>query len=442
MMGEAIAKPSLTLLNLAIEELTFLQYCGAEDLLFTDDPAPYRDWRYLHIGGDDHLAKGPTDYLDLITYNHKLAGSHISPGKHGYSRLYVKYTERIVNLQNLQYKKPIDFSDYSRSIIVDTVKVRLLERGLSTMIKKDNKNVAIGKSQQLGNVLEWLPKDNRFFTETKIESIRSLFVERMGPLLPRKATNPRAYAAIHLPTSVGGYGLGMSHELQKFLRDSPEPHKGLIYKSFKGVNVKKDLRVFRSLNTNTSTRGIEDIQELQERIIGQLSDYPNMINAISWSELRQKFPDPDNNPRRVIATAADNGYLSIEEFAKRATRGNIFQELLMGTKELKLFNTRPYVKTYCYKIWPYAEEEGLVAMASLADSLTNSEIAIAIKNMVPAWYFDINQMTTLDLGFWDPEHPETETWDFHEDTYINKYTQGLPSLYVSPGKLGFKINRS
>jgi len=213
MMGEAIAKPSLTLLNLAIEELSFLEHCGAEELLYSDDPAPYRSWRFLHIGGDDHLAKGPTSYLDRITHNHELAGSHISRGQHGYSRRCVKYTERLLNLENLKYKEPFNKSDYSLSIIVDSVKVRLIEKGQSTMIKKDNKNVAIGKSGQLGGCIEWLPKDIRFFTESKKASIRALFVERMGDLLPRKATNPRAFAAIHLPTKIGGFGLGMKHEL-------------------------------------------------------------------------------------------------------------------------------------------------------------------------------------------------------------------------------------
>jgi hypothetical protein len=442
MMGEAIAKPSLTLLNLSIEELSFLEHNNAEELLYSNDPAPYRDWRFLHIGGDDHLAKGPIPYLDRITYNHRLAGSHITPGQHGYSRRCVKYTERLLNLENLKYKEPFNREDYSRSIIVDSVKVRLLERGQSTMIKKDNKNVAIGKSQQLGGCIEWLPKDKRFFTETKKASIRALFVERMGDLLPRKAVNPRAFAAIHLPTKVGGYGLGMSHELQQFLRDSPEPHQGLIFKAHLGFNVKADLRIFRQLNTNTAVRGVESIQRLQEQIIDQLNDMPNMIDAIEWKEVRNRYPDPNFNARKTIALAADDGILSVEEFAKRATRGNLFQELLLGKKELKSFNTRPYVKTYGSRVWPYADDEGLLAYAKGADSLTNQEIASAIDQMVPQWYFDVNQPTAVDYGHWNPEDPDSETWEFGEATYISSYTQGLPSLGIAPHKIGIKVNRS
>mgnify|MGYP003572102243 CR=1 FL=1 len=436
MMGEPMAKPSLTLLNLSIEELSFLEFTNSKDLLYTGDPSPFRNWRYIHIGGDDHLVRGPVDYLRRITDNHLAAGSHIDPGKHGFSKICVKYTERLLNLTNLEYGKPFDSEDYSQSTIVDSVKVRLLEKGQSTLMKKDNKNVAIGKSQQLGGCIEWLPIDSRFYTESKKESIRSLFIERMGALLPRKAVNPRAFAAIHLPQSVGGYGLGMKRELSKFLYQCPEPTIGLIHKAHAGVNVKKDLRYFRTLNTNTSVRGVEDILELQTRIIDQLNDYPNMINAISWWDVKQQFPAPDGNARRTIALAADAGILSVEEFAKRATRGNLFQELLMGKKGLKIFNTRKFIHTYRW-VWGQAEDSGLLDWVE-HEPLDNAAVAKAIDSISPQWYFDINQVTTMDLGFWDPEHPEEEVWDFHDATYIDKYTKGLPSFNVGFKVLGLK----
>jgi len=120
MMGEAIAKPSLTILNLAIEELAFIRYTESEARLYDNLPAPYRDWRYVHIGGDDHLARGPAPYLDTITQIHLSAGSHISPGQHGWSTRCVKYTERLLNLGNLEYGEPFNQGDYSRSIIVDS----------------------------------------------------------------------------------------------------------------------------------------------------------------------------------------------------------------------------------------------------------------------------------------------------------------------------------
>jgi hypothetical protein len=434
MMGEAIAKPSLTLLNLSIEELAFLKYNRSLEMLTEYTPSPYRDWRYIHIGGDDHLARGPLAYLETITQEHLNAGSHISPGQHGYSRICVKYTERVINITNLVYGKPFDPEDYSRSTIVDSVKVRLLERGQSTLLKKDNKNVAIGKSTQLGGCLEWLPRDGRFYTETKIASIRALFVERMGSLLPRRSINPRAYAAIHLPPVLGGYGLGLKSELEHFLYQSPEPFRALVHKAHSGLYVRDHLKIMRQLNTNTSSRGVEEILELQERIIGQLSDYPNMINAISWWELKKQFPS--ENAKETIALAADAGILSIEEFAKRATRGSLFQELILGKKDLKVFNTRPFVHTL-NRVWTQCEDDGLLDWAG-GVRLTNTEIAKAISDIAPQWFFDINQITSYDTGHWDPEDPDSETWDFGESSYIDKYTQGLPSFDVGFRILGLK----
>jgi hypothetical protein len=369
MMGEAIAKPSLTILNLAIEELAFIRYTESEARLYDNLPAPYRDWRYVHIGGDDHLARGPTPYLDTITRIHLSAGSHISPGQHGWSTRCVKYTERLLNLGNLQYGEPFNQGDYSRSIIVDSVKVRLLERGQSTLMKKDNKNVAIGKSAQLGGCLEWLPNDNRYYTYSKKDSIRALFIERMGELLPRKARNPKAFAAIHLPTAVGGYGLGLKRDTKKWLEASPEPTQYFVFKLFMGQAVKKDLRVLRQLNTNTSRRGVADLLDYQEELCEKLNRMAEASRriplhlqrgkpiAMNWWELKHQFPA--DNAKRTVALAADNNILSVEEFVKRVTRGNLFQELLIGTKDLKVFNTNKYVDTYRKVVWPFGRQRGI-----------------------------------------------------------------------------------
>jgi hypothetical protein len=431
MMGEAIAKPSLTLLNLSIEELSFLKSINSTETLYTEDPAPYRDWRYCHIGGDDHLARGPIHYLNQITLIHQDVGSIIDPGKHGFSKICVRYTERLINLTNLRYAKPFDPDDYSRSVIVDSVKVRLLERGQSTLMKKDNKNVAIGKSTQLGGCLEWLPIDSRFYTESKKESIRALFVERMGSLLPRKAVNPRAFAAIHLPNKIGGYGLGMKREIKYYLMRSPEPFRALVSKASMGLDVKSHLRYFRMLNSNVSTRGVTSIEELQAQIIDQLSEYPDMINAIGWKDLKARFPA--DNAKRTIALAADEGILSVEEFAKRATRGNLFQKLLMECKDLKVFNTRPFVQT-CRQVWDKCEDDDILIYGD-PDHLTNDEIVKTISDIGPQYYFDTNQESTVDVGYLD-DNPDNETYDFQQSTYNNMYNRGLPSLEVGTKFLG------
>jgi len=150
-MGEAIAKPILTILNLVVEELAFLDYVSVTPEELGDDPAPHRVWRGLHIAGDDLLAHGPAKYLNSITDWQLRSGCEISLPKHGMSKNLVRYTEHILYIPNLlnriRYKEVN--SNLDRSIWTDSVKVRLLERGQSTQLKKDDRNVAFGKAMQL-----------------------------------------------------------------------------------------------------------------------------------------------------------------------------------------------------------------------------------------------------------------------------------------------------
>jgi hypothetical protein len=444
MMGEPIAKPSLTLLNLCVEELSFLNYTNSLERLLDNEPSPYRDWRYIHIGGDDHLARGPITYLKTITRLHRESGSIISVEKHGYSTRCVKYTERLINLSNLQYGKPFDPDDYSQSIIVDSVKVRLLERGQSTLLKKDNKNVAIGKSRQLAGCIEWLPIDDRYYTESKKLSIRKLFIQRMGPLLPKEPVNPRAFASIFLPTTVGGFGLGMRSETKYWLERSPEPTKWLVNRILLGLDTEDDRKVFRKLNSNISSRGIESIVKSQEKLMTFIRSIRN-APFITWNELKAQFPN--DNPRWTIAQAADNDILSVDEFVKRVSRGNLFQELLMGTGNLSVFNTRPYVQTYRFVVWPYYEEhnEGLPVDFS---SYSNDEIAKAITRVAPNDFIDAKALYPYIRGQKDESYacygdeygsvPESHSIKKLDDL-IRPMVQGQLSLNLPAKFLGVKL---
>nr|UJQ92865.1 MAG: putative RNA-dependent RNA polymerase [Narnaviridae sp.] len=446
MMGEPIAKPSLTLLNLCVEELSFLWYTHSLERLEDNEPSPYRDWRYVHIGGDDHLARGPISYLKAITRNHVNSGSIISVEKHGYSTRCVKYTERLINLKNLVYQKPFDEEDYSRSIIVDSVKVRLLERGQSTLLKKDNKNVAIGKSRQLAGCLEWLPKDDRYYTEDKKLSIRKLFIQRMGPLLPKEPVNPRAFASVFLPTIVGGYGLGLRSETKYWALRSPEPTKWLISKILLDMDTEQDRKIFRKLNSNISSRGIESIIQSQEKMMESLRNIPG-APFISWKDLKAQFPN--DNPRWTIAQAADHDILSIDEFVKRVSRGNLFQKLLLGQGDLSVFNTRPYVQTYKHVVWPYYEANKADVSVDL-EAFSNDEIAKAISKVAPNDFIDAKALYPYIRGQLDEEFDAPDEWidesqlsDFERiselDSLIRPLTKGQLSLTLPPKFLGIKL---
>ncbi|ASA47364.1 RdRp [Wilkie narna-like virus 1] len=435
MMGEPIAKPSLTLLNLAIEELAFLTYTNRLDLLDSDLPSPYRAWRFIHIGGDDHLAIGPKKYLELITNYHLLAGSHIDPGKHGYSQVAVKYTERILSVKNFRFKAPFDYDNYPKSMIVDSVKVRLLERGQSTMQKKDNKNVAIGKSRMMSGCLDWLPSDPAYWPSDKKISIRNLFINRMGPLLPSKSLHPKCYHSVQLPSILGGFNLGLKSEIYQAYTLAPPPIRWVLNKAAAGVDVTAELKILSLLNRNISDRGTDPLQEYRASIIDQLYSYPQLIGAITWKEILSKFPPQNDNVRWSIYAAREAHYLSIEEFAEWSTRGNTFVQLIMGRGKNNVFNTRPYVRTFA-RVW--TELEALQTDLYGDSPLGEGEFNKTLRGLSRCLYFDTSQSTTIDIGYYKPDDPDREEFEFVDATYLEAFDRMLPTLVVGKKFIGFR----
>jgi hypothetical protein len=416
-----------------VEELSYLKYNNRLDLLGSTDPSPKSEWRYCHIGGDDHLAVGPNKYLDLITEHHLRAGSHIDPGKHGYSSISVRYTERVLDLRNRKFQAAIN-KDYPKSIIVDSVKVRLLERGESTLLKKDNKNVAIGKCSQMAGCVQWLPNDDRHWPLWKKIAIRDLFINRMGALLPSRFLHPKCFNQILLPKSLGGFGLGLNHELYGAYLLSTEPIRWLLNKAHLGLNIRDELRLLSKLNTNTSTRGVEGIQRLRTEIVEQLLEHPGMVDAINWKTLCEKFPMENENNRYTLAKAREAGYLSFEEFADYSTRACLFQELLVNDSKLKVFNTNPYTSTM-RGIWTEFESLGMPEFGTAP--LEESVFRKILRNLNPSMFFDTSQITTADIGFWDGS-PETESWNFIDIPYRDLYSINLPNLIVGLRFLGVR----
>jgi hypothetical protein len=439
MMGEAIAKPSLTLLNLSIEELAYLEYNNALDRLNDESPAPLSRWRFFHVGGDDHLAKGPKPYLNLITSYHLKAGSRISPDKHGLSKICVKYCERLINLENLQYcylyeGGPRGLSSYRMSAIVDSVKVRLLERGLSTRLKKDDKNVAIGKSSMLVKVLEWLPIDNIHYTYDKIVSIRNLFINRMGPLLPSRVLHPRAYAAVHLPKIFGGYGLGFDREIYWSARLSPEPTQHLIFKMMMGADISADIRIFSKLNTNVSQRGVAIAKLRRDELVELIEKYPEHYGALDWDAVELKFKGPGLSNRETLYRAKRAGILSVRDYAEWTVRGDLFQNLLLGVDKLNIFNSTPYTRTY-QKIWDECEDTGLFNYKLDWESFTNDDIIIMMNKFVPQTFIDINQEVRVDIGF-QGDDSRPEEYEFVTGPIKDMFTKGYPDLLVGKTFIG------
>jgi hypothetical protein len=395
-MGEALAKPSLTLWTLVAEKLGYLWWRRkvSRDLIGPDGPKwptayiedragwershpigcmdpevrvvesiqayinPAKIWHGSHHGGDDHTAFGPMDYLDLITVGFQSMGAMLSPAKHGYSYWFVQYCERVINVTST-----------NRVRVIDTLKIRLLETGQSTGLARDEKNVAIGKAAQLRRYLQWAePRDGWSYTKKAV--LQRLFISRMGAFMP-KFGSPEYYG-VFLPPDLGGYGLGLTEQQEWALAHLPTQTR-VVNMLLEGADFSKSYPVIRRLRkvvSNTATRGVKAVKKLEDEIVESISLYPDMFNAKTWQHYREDeefFEEGKPPPPRVlIAKLEQRGILSQVEYAKRATRGSLFRILLMDPTETSQFNTKPYAQ-------------------SLKKGLADIESAVADYSCEPTW---------------------------------------------------------
>lgn len=318
--------------------------------------------------------------------------------------------------------------------------------------------MAIGKSAQLVKVLSWLPIDNKHYSRSKVVSIRELFINRMGPLLPSKALHPRAHAAIHLPKILGGYGLGFEWEYKSMAQASPEPTKWFLSKLLQGYDCSSEVRIFSKLNKNVSKRGVAITKLRSELLRDNIEKYPGYYGALTFSELQEKFnPIMDIEPTRdsVLSQLPENqirkterrwsnremldkakraGYLSAHDFAEWTVRGDLFQDLLVGTDKLNIFNTAPFTRTY-QKVWDECEVIGTDLFYEDISSHSSLDIANATEGYAPTLFIDTNVSVLVDIGFQgDDSRPEEH--DIVEAPIKELYTKGLPDLLVGKSFIG------
>jgi hypothetical protein len=269
----------------------------------------------------------------------------------------VKYTEKILYVKNFQFA--VEYKDLKEAELhltpaVDSVKVRLLSKGESTLMKKDDRNVAIGKAFQLMRTLQY-QKDKCFR-----QMVRDLFISRMRPLLPSKDKCPKIWHLMFLPKQIGGLTLGFKEELQEHFDKSPFPIKAILFKMSHGIDVREEGRLLKKLTSNPAVRGVPYLQErtleLQQVIEDPDGDVKSALNFLkplekmTWRQVAQKVME--EHPGKfeaawVVRKAEDMGIFSHHRFIERYLRGNIFLELLTSKPSTrKMFETTPMVDRY------------------------------------------------------------------------------------------------
>jgi hypothetical protein len=351
MMGEPLTKVVLTILNLVVEEYAMRTYLKVSlTARFFKSPS----WRSYHIGGDDHLACGPPEYLSQITKAHLLSGSKISEGKHGVSSRVVKYCEKVLEVEPLLTNFSVGSINYStegyeKSPFVDSIKVRLLSPLSKAFEVSSERNIAIGKGLSLGRTLKWMNPDH--FQRKWIRMVRDRFFQRMGSLLPDRRSG--CYWQLLCPVQWGGLDLYIPDDVEEMYERVPTLTKGIMESVLKDEPYGfESLKLLRKLLSNYSYRGFSlDESEVaaMRAHIEQIIE-PNFPRK-TWKEIRAEFdPEGQYSAKEISDRAWQDGWKLREDIEDELMRPILFKEILLGNEKLSPYNTEAIKRRYA-KLW-------------------------------------------------------------------------------------------
>lgn len=354
LMGEPTTKSILTLLNLCCEEIArrdFLRPKAGEQLSGPDplDPTPRPSWWIFAIGGDDHIAMGPEEYLDNITGNLRLSGCIISPTKHAKSRTYVMYCEKVVEVRKIpgftreQCKRINTSTDaYEASPMVDSVKVRLLSPCSKSIEVGNEKNVGIGKGKSLSASINYLNRDH--FPWKWLSMVRDRFFARMGALFPSRYSG--VYWHLLLPTRFGGLGLLLEEDLEVIWRKLPPPSRRLVYDVGDDLAEADMVKDFSAFTSNTTYRGYRQTS-LMERVDTELLPLiQRKMERKPWKQLLIENDMLDLHPFKAAKLLAGKGWVSDKGLKETLFRPILFSNILGGQAKPVPYNTMSFKHRY------------------------------------------------------------------------------------------------
>jgi len=364
LMGHPGTKALLTLFMIVAESLAFEDW---RDL----NPSSPVDWRLFRTAGDDHVALGPLPYLQSITSYMVYLGGKIGGAKIYYSPIGVRYCEEFVlfkhpGLPTTNGKRPIMVrSPYDSTPHVDAIKVRLLCPLTVITVMRNEKNPAIGKAQQLCQMMGYLPEG---WLNIKI-LLSKRFIQRYKPFCDW--SNPFTY----LNKWMGGLGfLLTSTYVEKTIENLfnlPEVVKRALALSHYGIDCQVESRILQSFSNNTLYRGVT------HRTIGEESTLSAMqclgfeeseetirallgLDSTTWDNLK-------NTDKSWKAKSV--GYIRQSEFIQLLERPTYFKEVLAGAPS-DLHRSDEYIRfrTLESTLMYVAESEGHMLISDVNQS--------------------------------------------------------------------------
>jgi hypothetical protein len=415
-MGEPLAKTLLTLAVCSAEEVAIRKYLGYDFL-----KPVQATWRSFATAGDDHIAVGPVPYLKEITKQLLAGGMIISPDKHAYSTVAVRYCERILDVR--QYRNT-DWtmeelnsvsSSYLASPLIDTVKLRLISPCSKSNEGFNDRNTAVGKGKSLGSYLDWISTtgaDPKWVT-----MVKERFFTRMGSLMPSRSSG--VYWHLLLPQCLGGLGMATIQDYPDLVAKLPAPSKTALKEYVQGTLSTEDAKRFRGFTSNISYRGYalnegSLLYRAKELIVPMALGF---AEKISLDEACKKLGlEEDLTLKQKFTRLRSKNFLRGHDVEDIIMRPYLFSELLGGKEKPTVFNTESFIRRY-QKLW---------------DLTYRGDVSITTDDILKAFEKD----KALPELYHFPEEDIFVRGEVKTGTVLEEVMTGLPTLSISWKKVG------
>lgn len=423
-MGEPVAKPMLILLGLCVERIALAEY------LKVPINAPLGNipsWRVFHLGGDDHIAVGPKEYLNGISDNHRLVGGIPSEGKHGLSKVAVAYTEKLLYFKDMVINLSPSIADqrYSETIFIDSIKIKNLSPFRKGSERENEVSSYIGKCKAVSRSIGYLKDSMKLKGRIAISRLKY----RFNQYLP--SNNQRTMSAVvAMPEPLGGLGLTVN------LERSAENLPVIFRKAYKAILDGKDtrLKIRRALSSMWKPqmkRGIEVdnfCAEAEDQILW-------LFDKIPKEDVVQKY-DPDGDKltfAAVIYRAKKDKIYPIDSVRELIEKPYIIRRLLQGKATSDSLKVAP-IKHRLRRCWDLLETFDEV---NSSEPIRTEDIFKAEKEARKAYFIDLNTMTTEFIdenGDAVDTTSDTVDWEKAHPVDVSLYDmlmKGMPNLDVT-----------
>jgi hypothetical protein len=421
-MGEPLAKPLLILLGLCVERIALSHYIKRP---INDRLGSIPSWRVFHLGGDDHIAAGPPEYLNGITTQHRRVGGIPSAGKHGLSTVAVVYTEKLLYFSGKSLNIPMNQVDnvYEDSIFIDSIKIRNISPFRKGCERENEVSSWIGKCKAVANSIRYLKDPMKVKGRIAISRLQY----RFGEYLPSDK-HPTLKAVCAMAAPLGG--LGLTTNAERSFEKLPEIFRKALKVIKDGLDTTYKVRDVLSGTWKPQSKRNVKIDDFSRDALNQVLE---RFTPMSYEDVRSVI-DPNRvlSGAKVRDLARKQDIHAVSDLTALLEKPYIVRKLLLGQQDDKSLKVAP-MRVRLKRTWDGLEDLELVTKSP---ALCVEELEEARKKSAEPVYLDLKELTTIGVDEnGEAISGEDDTVDYTKVTFIDvtlkhMFLKGSPVLTV------------